>query len=155
MTQVIRVQVPAWAPIPCDYPPSLIEKGGLGMSTGVRLIPPEARTEGTATAGMAREEAVATGHMWAGLVRTAAGMVSGWHHHGAYETTIFVTSGALLMEFGPRGAESFEAKPGDFVYVARGAIHRESNPSDEEARIVVVRSGSGDPVINVDGPDVD
>jgi hypothetical protein len=37
--------------------------------------------------------------------------------------------------------------------VARGAIHRESNPSDEEGTAIVVRSGAGDPVINVDGPD--
>jgi len=39
------------------------------------------------------------------------------------------------------------------LYVAQGAVHRESNPSDEESQIVVVRSGSGEPVINVDGPE--
>ena len=38
----------------------------------------------------------------------------------------------------------------DFLYVAPGAVHRESNPSDEECRIVVVRSGSGEPVFNVE-----
>ena len=38
---------------------------------------------------MVREEAIATDGMWAGYVRTAAGMVSSRHHDGAYETTIY------------------------------------------------------------------
>lgn len=123
------------------------------MTTGVRRIRPDERTEGPATAGMIREEAVATEAMWAGFVRTAPAMVSGWHHHGTFESVIFVTSGALIMEFGPDGAETLEAQPGDFLYVAPGAVHRESNPTAEESHIVVVRSGSGEAVINVDGPE--
>jgi len=123
------------------------------MSEGVRRIGPEERTEGAATPGMVREQAVATDGMWAGYVRTAAGMVSGWHHHGAYETSIYVLSGGLRMEFGPAGGQTREAGPGDFVYVAPGAIHRESNPTAVESTIVVVRSGTGQPVVNVDGPE--
>ena len=80
-------------------------------------------------------------------------MVSGWHHHGLYESTIFVTTGALLMEFGPDGRETLEARPGDFLYVAPGAVHRETNPTQDESHIIVVRSGSGEAVINVDGPE--
>ena len=33
-----------------------------------------------------------------------------------------------------------------------GAVHRESNPSDEPARAVIVRCGTGDPTYNIDGP---
>jgi uncharacterized RmlC-like cupin family protein len=102
---------------------------------------------------MIREEAIATEGMWSGLVRTARGMRSGWHHHGDYETAIFVLTGRLRMEFGPGGAEVIDAAPGDFLHVARGAIHRESNPTDEEGTAIVVRSGRGDPVFNVEGPD--
>ena len=123
------------------------------MSTGVRRIRPDERTEGPATAGMIREEAVATDAMWAGFVRTAPGMVSGWHHHGAFESVIYVATGALTMEFGPNGGESLEARPGDFLYVAPGTVHRESNPLRDESHIIVVRSGSGEAVINVAGPD--
>jgi len=56
------------------------------------------------------------------------------------------------MEFGAGGTETLDGRPGDFLYVAPGAVHRESNPSDLESHIVVVRSGSGVPVVNVDGP---
>ena len=122
------------------------------MSDAVRRIRPDERTEGSATPGMTREEAVATDRMWAGLVRTEAGMVSDWHHHGDYESAIYVLAGTIRMEFGAEGADAVEASPGDFVYVARDAIHRESSTSDEESRFVVVRSGSGQVVFNVAHP---
>jgi uncharacterized RmlC-like cupin family protein len=124
------------------------------MSEGAPVwrVRPAERTEGEPTPGMTREKAVATATMWAGFVRTDAGMVSGWHHHGEYETSIYVVSGTLRMEYGPGGVEMLEAPAGDFVYVPAGAIHREGNPSDHESTLVVVRAGSGDPVINVDGP---
>lgn len=123
------------------------------MHAGVRRVGPQERTEGASTPGMIREEAVATPGMWAGLARTRARTISGWHHHGAYESTIYVLSGALRMEFGSGGSEVLDAGPGDFLYVAPGAVHRESNPSDDESEIVVVRAGSGEPVVNVEGPE--
>jgi uncharacterized RmlC-like cupin family protein len=122
------------------------------MSALVHRIGPDERRAGPATPGMVREEAVSTERSWAGLVTTEAGMVSGWHHHGGYETTIFVLTGALRMEFGPGGADSLDAGPGDFVFVAPNAVHREGNPTDEASMIVVWRSGSGEAVVNVEGP---
>jgi uncharacterized RmlC-like cupin family protein len=101
---------------------------------------------------MKREQAVETEGMWAGFVTTDAGMVSGWHHHGEYESSIYVVSGSLRMEFGAGGSEVVEASPGDFVYVAPHAIHREGNPSHVESTLIVVRAGSGEPVFNVEGP---
>ncbi|MFN2543280.1 MAG: cupin domain-containing protein [Actinomycetota bacterium] len=123
------------------------------MTVGVRLVRASERTEGATTPGMIREEAVSTPGMWAGLVRTEPGMTSGWHHHGAFESVIHVTSGVFRMEFGPGGGHVLEALPGDFLYVDRAAIHRESNPGGEECRAVVVRAGHGEPVFNVDGPE--
>jgi uncharacterized RmlC-like cupin family protein len=110
------------------------------------------RKPGPSTPGMDRQEAFASDHMWSGVARTEAGMVSGWHHHGEYETTIYVLTGSLRMEFGPHGSSTLDAGPGDFVYVPKGAVHRESNPSPEPADIVVVRAGRGESTINVDGP---
>lgn len=122
------------------------------MSNAVHLVRPADRIEGAPTSGMVREEAVATDRTWAGIAVTDPRMVSGWHHHGEYETVIHVLVGGLRMEFGAGGTDALDAAPGDFVYVAPHAVHRESNPTDEEARLVVVRSGSGEPVFNVDGP---
>jgi uncharacterized RmlC-like cupin family protein len=102
---------------------------------------------------MLREEALATGNMWAGLVRTEAGMVSGWHHHGDHNSVIYVLTGVMRMESGPGGAEVLDAGPGDFLHVAAGAVHRESNPTGQEAQIVVFRAGAGPVVINTDGPE--
>jgi uncharacterized RmlC-like cupin family protein len=116
-------------------------------------VAPEERVEGQTTPGMTRERAVQTDGMWAGFVRTDPGMVSGWHHHGSYESSIYVLSGSLRMEFGRNGEDSFDAGPGDFVFVGKQLVHRESNPSIEPATVVVVRAGEGEPVFNVDGPE--
>ena len=118
----------------------------------ILVVIPADRTAGPSTPGMDRQQAFATDDMWSGLVRTEAGMVSGWHHHAEYETTIYVVTGALRIEFGPDGSSTVAAGPGDFVYVPRGAVHRESNPSTEPADLVVVRAGRGESTVNVDGP---
>lgn len=125
------------------------------MSDVVRHVPRNRLSEADPTQGMRREQAVVTAGMWSGLVHTEPKMVSGWHHHGDYETVIHVTSGALRMESGPGGRAVVDARPGDFVHVPRGAIHRESNPTDEVATLVVVRAGHGAPTVNVDGPEPD
>jgi uncharacterized RmlC-like cupin family protein len=118
----------------------------------VSRVRPEERVEGDPTPGMVREQAVSVEGMWAGLVRTDAHMTSGWHHHGDYDTTIYVVTGALRMESGPDGHVVVEAGPGDFLHVPKRVIHRESNPGDTESHLVVVRTGHGPPVINVEAP---
>ena len=121
------------------------------MDTIYRVTPHE-RVQGQPTQGITREQAVQTDGMWSGVARTEPGMISGWHHHGDYESTIYVLTGSLRMEFGSGGEETFVADPGDFVFVGKGAVHREGNPSPDEATFVVVRAGQGEPVTNVDGP---
>ena len=124
----------------------------MALDDPVALVRPSDRVTGEPTPGMVREQAIATEDSWAGLVRTEAGMVSGWHHHGSYETTVFVVSGKLRMESGPGGAIVLDAEAGDFVFVPPQAVHRESNPDIAESQVVVVRTGQGPAVINVDGP---
>jgi uncharacterized RmlC-like cupin family protein len=119
----------------------------------VRRIRTADRTAADPTAGMSREEAISTVGLWTGVVTMAPGSVSAWHHHGENTTVAFVLSGVRRLEFGPAGREELEAEPGDFVYVEPGVIHRESNPTDEPARTVAFRSGTGTPTINVDGPE--
>jgi uncharacterized RmlC-like cupin family protein len=102
---------------------------------------------------MLRSEAVATEHVWSGVVRTAPGAVSGWHHHGDHESVIYVASGALRMESGRGGQDVFDAHPGDFVFVPAHAVHREGNTTDDVAMLVVTRAGQGPSVVNVEAPE--
>jgi len=122
--------------------------------TEIRVVRAAERevAEADATSGMVREQAVAGDRVWAGLVRTAPGRPSGWHHHGDYDTYFYVESAKVRMEFGLGGAKVVEAGPGDFVHVPKGVIHREVNPADEEGVVILVRVGSGPPVVNVEGP---
>jgi uncharacterized RmlC-like cupin family protein len=62
----------------------------MGEQDEILVVPPGDRKPGPSTPGMERQQAIATDSMWSGVVRTEAGMVSGWHHHGQYETTIYV-----------------------------------------------------------------
>ena len=117
-----------------------------------RHIRPEDRVEADPTTGVTRERAIEVEGLWAGLARTLPDSSTAWHHHGDYETSIYVVSGRLRMESGPGGSDVIDASPGDFLHVPRGAIHRESNPGGTESSIVVVRAGTGPPTINVDGP---
>jgi uncharacterized RmlC-like cupin family protein len=124
----------------------------MGAADPVLRITPADRVEAESTPGIVREQAVAREGMWAGLARTEAGMTSGWHHHGDHDTAIYVATGALRMECGPAGTVVVDAGPGDFVFVPKGAIHREGNPTDAESHLVVVRAGTGPVVVNVEGP---
>jgi uncharacterized RmlC-like cupin family protein len=118
----------------------------------VTRIAPADRVVADPTAGIIREQAIDADGMWAGLARTEAGMTSAWHHHGDYVTSIYVVSGRIRLESGPGGRDVVEGGPGDFIHVPPGAVHRESNPSEDESHLVVVRAGHGPPTINVDGP---
>jgi uncharacterized RmlC-like cupin family protein len=102
--------------------------------------------------GMARERAFEAPGLWAGLVHTQPGAVSGWHHHGEHETCLYVVAGAMRLDFGPGGAVSVEAGAGDFIHVPAHAVHREANPGEVVSTAVIARSGDGAPTVNVDGP---
>jgi uncharacterized RmlC-like cupin family protein len=119
----------------------------------IEHVRPSDRVEADATPGMVREQAIAVDWLWAGVVRTAPGSASGWHHHGEHETSIYVEEGTLRMEFGVDGGEVIEAKAGDFLRVPKHLVHREINDGAAESRLVVVRAGTvGPTTINVDGP---
>jgi uncharacterized RmlC-like cupin family protein len=121
------------------------------VTGGLEHLPPSALRAGPSTPGMARSEAVSTSGMWSGLVHTEAGASSGWHHHGSWESTIYVVSGVLRMEFADG---TFDASAGEFVYVPAGVVHRELNPTSATSEAVVVRATrvGGEAVVNVDGP---
>ena len=112
----------------------------MSHETPIRRVRPTDRAPGQATPGMHREEALVTDRMWAGYVTTDAGSLSGWHHHGHYETSVCVIAGTLGMESGPGGGQVIDAAAGDFVHVPPRVIHREGNPPSR--RVAPAAAGS-------------
>lgn len=117
----------------------------------VELVRAEDVRPAEGTPAMLRRVAFEAPGLWAGTVTTESGMESGWHHHGAHRSLIYMLEGQMRIEFGPGGGEIVEASAGDFVSVPPGAVHREATPGTA-ARAVVVRVGEGEVVVNVEGP---
>ena len=105
---------------------------------------------GPATAGMTRLEAIAVADLWSGVVHTEPGATSGWHHHGSHDTIAYVVRGVFRVE--DVAGQIVRGEAGDFVHVPAHLVHRESNPSDELAEVVLVRRGTGPVVVNVGEP---
>jgi uncharacterized RmlC-like cupin family protein len=120
----------------------------------VRVLPPAGRRppDGPVTPGMHRLEALAEDGVWLGTVDTEPGVLTGWHHHGDYETYIYVTRGDARLDTYIDGAiRRHEAAEGSFIVVPRQTVHREGSASAEGVQAVLVRIGRGQVVFNVDG----
>jgi uncharacterized RmlC-like cupin family protein len=89
---------------------------------------------------------------WAGWIQNEAGEVSGWHHHAANDTYVYVIRGSMTVNFGPGGAENIEARAGDFFIVPSQTIHRETTSQDSDLEAFVVRVGGEPEHVNVGGP---
>ena len=104
------------------------------------------------TSGMVREEAFHSDKTWAGVAHNAPKAFSGWHHHGDYESVIYVLSGQVRIECGPGGRTVLDGTTGDFLLIPALEVHREGNPTDSTTEVVLVRAGQGEVVVHVDGP---
>jgi uncharacterized RmlC-like cupin family protein len=98
------------------------------MSEPVRVVRSDELVAADPTPGMLRQRAFELPMLWAGRVETQPGAVSGWHHHDINETSIYVVSGVLRMEF--EGHEGYV----------------------EVAVAVLARAGGGVPTVNVEAP---
>jgi quercetin dioxygenase-like cupin family protein len=86
--------------------------------------------------------------------RVEPGVVSGWHHHGDYDVYGYLVSGSIHFEHGPGGRDITSVNPGDFFHVRARTVHRDVNPSGTEGQeAILFLRGSGQMVINVEGPD--
>ncbi len=121
------------------------------MTEPVRLIKAAELEAADPTPGMNRSRAFELDALWAGRVETVPGAVSGWHHHDRNETSLYVVSGVLRLEF--EGYDGYlDAEAGDFVHVPAFTVHRESNPTGEPSVAVIARAGGGIPTVNVSPP---
>jgi mannose-6-phosphate isomerase-like protein (cupin superfamily) len=119
----------------------------------VTAVAPDQLTAGDATPGLVREVAHSTDRALLVRASAAAGVASGWHHHGDREVLGFIVRGRARFEFGPGGSDSTDVEEGGFFHVPAGLVHRDVNPQDEPQELVLTFVGTGPLVVNVDGPD--
>jgi uncharacterized RmlC-like cupin family protein len=120
----------------------------------ILLVTNDNLTDGPNTPGQSRQTAFTTDGLWVGECRvTARNIPSQWHHHADYDSVMYMLAGRIRVDWGDEGEKSFEMGPGDYGFFKRGVIHRaQIIDGDEDCRYVFVRIGSGESVINVDGP---
>jgi uncharacterized RmlC-like cupin family protein len=109
------------------------------------------------TGGMTRREAISgktvgSRKVWMGETHVAPRTASANHHHGESETAIYVASGHPVFVFAENGREvRLTPEPGDYVFVPPLTPHREENPGDDEAVVVIARSSQEAIVVNLPG----
>ena len=109
------------------------------------------------TPGMNRTEAVSSRtvgseRVWMGQTAVSPRTASGNHHHGDSETAIYVVSGHPVFVFAEDDREvRLTPEPGDYLFVPPFVPHREENPTDEEAVVVIARSSQEAIVVNLPG----
>ena len=112
-----------------------------------------------ASGPMLRQAAISTGlvganKIWVGFVELGPGMRSAVHHHGEAESAIYIVSGQARFLCGDQLETSYDAEPGDFVWVPPHVAHVEINRSDNEPLLTVVaRSTQKALVFNLPTPD--
>jgi uncharacterized RmlC-like cupin family protein len=108
------------------------------------------------TPGMTRREAISgknagSEKVWMGQTHVAPGTRSGDHHHGEAETAIYVLSGTPAFVFAQDDHEvRLQTEPGDYIFVPPFVPHREENPGEEEAVVIIARSSQEGIVVNLD-----
>ena len=98
------------------------------------------------TSGMRRLEAISgkttgSAKVWMGQTHVTPATSSGDHHHGEAETAIYVLSGHPVFVFADGDREvRLETEPGDYIFVPPYVPHREENPGEQEAVVIIARS---------------
>lgn len=73
-------------------------------------------------------------------VRISGSTAGGWHHHGKRTMYGYVLTGKLSIEYDQDRAV---LSPGDFFLIPPGLVHRDVNPNEDEARILIFSIGEG------------
>jgi uncharacterized RmlC-like cupin family protein len=120
------------------------------------VLHPEEPVEPSAMPGLEERQRHDADGRWvglSGLIRNEAGDASGWHHHAANDTYVYVIRGSIVIEFGADGGERIEARAGDFFVVPADTIHRETTGPDSDLDAFIIRVGTQPEYVQVDGPE--
>jgi uncharacterized RmlC-like cupin family protein len=121
----------------------------------IQTIRPDQRTTlpGPPNAPFVREQCYDDGHVWLGIVTTEPGAASPWHHHGQYDTFVYLLEGEAMVEYGEDGSERAAAKAdGSMHIVPKGVVHREINTGTTKNRMIIMRVGEGPAVVPAADP---
>jgi quercetin dioxygenase-like cupin family protein len=118
----------------------------------VETVAPDELEAEESTPGVVRETVFETENNVMVRSRVAPGKTTGWHHHGDRHVYGCVLKGSGAVEYGSDGGETAETSAGEFFYISPGTVHRDINPTSEDAVVLVNFVGSGPAVVNVDGP---
>ena len=121
------------------------------MNAAVHSIPPQQRTTlpGPPNAPFVREQILAEGPMWIGVVTTEPGAASPWHHHGDHTSYAYVLEGEATVEY--EGRRITARADGTMHVIPPGLPHRERNEGTVPNRIMIIRVGEGPTVVPVEG----
>lgn len=106
-------------------------------------------------AGVVGEKAFCDEGAWVGFLQLAPEAMSGWHHHGEWDSYAYVMTGTLRWEFGDGGRDGIEVGPGDAGHMPARVIHRDVSAGSETLSMVLFRAGHGELTVDVAGPDAD
>ena len=120
----------------------------------ILLVTRDKLQDGPNTPGQTRRTAFAPDGLWVGeCTVTADAAPSQWHHHADYDSVMYMLAGRIRVDWGIDGKTTFEIGPGEYAFFRRGVIHRaQILEGADDCRYVFVRIGSGESVVNVDGP---
>lgn len=121
----------------------------------ISSISPEDRVTlpGPPGAPFVRQQCFDDGHTWVGVVTTEPGAASPWHHHGEYDTFVFVLEGEAIVEYGEGGKEVAHLRAdGTMHIVPKGLAHREVNTGSTPNKAIIMRVGTGPAVVPLQGP---
>jgi mannose-6-phosphate isomerase-like protein (cupin superfamily) len=126
---------------------------GMSKSRSVVVHHPEQEAPPPMMSGTERRQQFERMGAWADWIRNDVGDVSGWHHHAANDTYVYVSRGSVTIDFGPGGARSIVARAGDFFIVPSQTIHRETTGNDVDLEAFLIRVGGEPEQVDVDGPE--
>src|SRR5947199_10622584 len=96
---------------------------------GIEVVRESDLKKGDSTDGIVRRRAFDSENTIVSQSRVAAGVVSGWHHHGARHLFGFVVNGQLRLESATNSTRGADLNSGDFFHIPAGLIHRHLNPN--------------------------
>ena len=99
----------------------------------IQAVRKDALPEALATPGISRYLAFEREDCLVVRSRAEPGAISAWHHRGEHDVYGFILSGSERFEYGPMGQNATVVGPGDFFHIPPHTVHRDVNPSPDQA----------------------